>query len=189
VAPGAASSLSGTDNLLSWVTGANASAQRQSAAAQSQALQQAAASGSHTTVIQMPPTNNPSTSNAPASGYVTPSGDAVPGSWSTGAASDASGVGTPYSWSGGQSCDQNIFAGNGTSCAFANNIFEVVAAASHYDNLTPGSISAYDPDSGTTDAVTCTEYWGTDNQDDLQCITTDGAGTAFPLSAANSYYN
>ena len=190
VAPGASSSLTGTDNLLSWVAGANATAQRQNAAAQSNAIQQAAASGSHTTVVQVPETSNQPTSNPPAGGgYVTPSGGAVPGSWSPGAAAYASGVGTPYSWTGGQDCDQNIFAGGSTSCSFANNIFEVVAAASHYANVIPGSITAYDPGSNTTDTLTCTQYWGNDNQDDLQCITADGVGTAFPVWAANAYYN
>ena len=95
-------------------------------------------------MIQTPPAVTVSP-GATTGGYVTPSGDPVPGTWSLGAATFASGVGTPYAWSGGQNCDQNIFAGDSTSCSFANNIFMVVAAASHYNNVIPGSITAYSP--------------------------------------------
>ena len=119
---------------------------------------------------------------------MTPSGDPVPGSWSDSPAAYASGVGTPYAWHAGQDCDQNIFAGTNTSCAFANNVFMVVAAASHYDNVITGSITAYSPTTGTTYSLTCTKYWGNDNQDDLQCITADGTGAAFTVWAVNAYY-
>ena len=113
----------------------------------------------------------------------------MPGTWSLGAATFASGVGTPYRWSGGQNCDQNIFAGDSTSCSFATDVFMVVAAASHYNNLIPGSITAYSPATHATYSLSCTQYWGTDNQTDLQCITAHGAGSAFPVWAANVYYN
>jgi hypothetical protein len=119
---------------------------------------------------------------------VTPSGDPVPGSWSTSQATYASGVGTPYPWSTGQACDQNVLAGPDTSCAFAANVFKVVAAASHYGYVVPGSITASSPATGTTYALTCTEYWGRDNQDDVQCITDAGSGAAFPVWAADAYY-
>ena len=180
-------SFGGTDNLVSWLQGASAAAKRSQAAAQQKALKQAAQSGSHTTTIVQPP---PPTGGQPSGGsaYVTPSGAAVPGSWSNVSASFASTAGTPYAWSGGQACDQNIYAGDGTSCGFANNIFMTVAAASHYANLIPGTITAYDPGSGTSPGVTCTEYTGTDGQDALQCITSSGEGTAFPVWAANVYY-
>jgi hypothetical protein len=129
------------------------------------------------------------TSSQPSqSQSVTPSGDPVPGSWGTSAATYASGVGTPYPWSSGQGCDQNTFAGTGTSCPFAENVFKVVAAANHYDNVLPGSISAYSPATHRTYALTCTEYWGKDNQNDIQCITDAGSGAAFPVRAANVYY-
>ncbi len=112
----------------------------------------------------------------------------MPGSWGVGGAAFASGVGPPYPWSGGQSCDQNIFAGGGTPCSFANNIFMVVAAPSHYSSVIPSSITALNPADGTSYGLTCTEYFGTDNQTDVQCITAAGAGTSFPVWAANVYY-
>ena len=87
-----------------------------------------------------------------------------------------------------QNCDQNIFAGDGTPCAFANNIFIVVAAASHYSNVIPSSITALNPADGTNCGLSCTEYTGTDSQTDVQCITATGAGTSFPVWAANVYY-
>jgi hypothetical protein len=189
VAAGAASSVSGAENLMSWATGAAGQAKSQSDAAQRKALQQAAQSASHTTVIVPPASGSaPPAATSSGSGYVTPSGNQVPGSWSTSAATYASGTGTPYSWSGGQQCDRNIFAGGSTSCGFATNIFEVVAAANHYDSVIPASLTADNPATGATDSVTCTEYWGKDNQTDVQCITADGTGTAFPLWAATSYY-
>jgi hypothetical protein len=187
VAPGGQVSLSGTGALVKWAQAGIAAQSRRDAAAQQKAIQQAVTSAHTTTVIQTsPPPNPPPT---PATAYVTPSGLSVPGNWVPGvSATYASGVGTPHRWSGGQSCDQNIFAGSDTSCSFANNIFQVVAAAVHYDSLVPSSITAYSPATGTTYALTCTEYWGSDNQSDLQCVTGDGAGTAFPVGAATVYY-
>jgi hypothetical protein len=183
VAPGASDSLGGTDSLLNWVAGAAAQAKRQAQAAQQKQIQKAAQQT--TTVTQVaPPAPTPQTPPA----FVTPSGNPVPGSWTDGSASSASVIGTPYSWQGGQNCDQNIFAGDNTSCGFANNIFMVVAAASHYANVIPGSITATNPDDGSSYSLTCTMYTGTDSQTDLQCITGSGMGTAFPVWAANVYY-
>ena len=136
---------------------------------------------------QTPPSTATSGSPAPSQ-YVTPSGNPVPGSWNTSAATYASGVGTPYHWSSGQACYQTVFAGTNTSCPFANNVFMVIAAARHYDDLVPGSITAYSPVTNATYALTCTEYQGRDNQDDVQCITSNGTGAAFPVWAANAYY-
>jgi hypothetical protein len=95
-------------------------------------------------------------------------------------------MGTPYAWAAGQNCDQNIFAG-GTPWPFADNIFMVVAA-SHYSNVIPSSITALNPADGTNCGLSCTEYTGTDSQTDVQCITASGAGTSFPVWAANVYY-
>jgi hypothetical protein len=181
VAADAPASLAGTDNLISWVDGASAAVKRQAAAAQRKALKQAAATHT-TTVIQTPP-SPPVTST-----LITPSGSPVPGSWGDSSAAFASGIGTPYAWAGGENCDQNIFAGDGTPCSFANNIFMVVAAASHYSNVIPASISALSPADGTSYGLSCTEYTGTDSQTDVQCITATGAGSAFPVWAANVYY-
>lgn len=64
----------------------------------------------------------------------------------------------------------------------------VVAAAEHYAGFTPGTINALNPADGTSYPVTCTEYTSTDGTDSLQCITAAGAGTAFPVWAANVYY-
>ena len=181
VAADAPASLAGTDNLISWVDGASAAVKRQAAAAQRKALKQAAAT--HTTTVIQTPTSPPVTST-----FVTPSGSPVPGSWGDSSAAFASGIGTPYAWAGGQNCDQNIFAGAGTPCSFANNIFMVVAAASHYSNVIPSSITALNPADGTSYGLSCTEYTGTDSQTDVQCITATGAGSAFPVWAANVYY-
>ena len=183
VAADAPTSLAGTDNLISWVDGASAAVKRQAAAAQRKALKQAA--GTHTTtVIQTPPPPSP-----PVTGtFVTPSGSPVPGSWGDSSAAFASGIGTPYAWAGGQNCDQNIFAGASTTCSFANNIFMVVAAASHYGNVIPSSITALNPADGSSYGLSCTEYTGTDEQTDVQCVTATGAGSAFPVWAANVYY-
>jgi hypothetical protein len=188
VAPGGQVSLSGTDALVRWAQAQITAQARRNAAAQQKVIQQAVAAGSHTTtVVTTPPPGGPPPSSPTA--YVTPSGATVPGDWVSGqSATYASGVGTPYPWSGGHSCDQNIVAQSHTSCAFANSIFQVVAAAIHYDGLIPGSITAYSPATEMTYALTCTEYWGTDNQNDLQCISGDGAGTAFPVWAASVYY-
>jgi hypothetical protein len=188
VAPGGSVSLSGTASLVTWAQARSAAQGRQDAAAQQKALKQAVAAGSHTTTVVAtapPPGPPPSFSTA----YLTPSGAPLPGDWVPGvSAMYAGGVGTPYRWSGGQSCDQNIFAGTHTSCAFADSIFQVVAGAIHYDALIPSSITAYSPATGTTYSLTCTEYSGTDSQNDLQCVSGDGAGAAFPVWAATAYY-
>jgi hypothetical protein len=193
VADGAQSSISGADNLISWATGAAAAAKHSTAASQQKAIQEAAqqAAKQATRPISTPRSSSPvarPVNPSGANGYVTPSGDPVPGTWADQPAPFATGIGTPYSWSGGQGCDQNIFAGDGTSCSLANNIFMVVAAASHYGSVLPATISVFNPDTATTEAVSCTEYTGTDNQTDLQCLTATGAGTAFPVWAANVYY-
>lgn len=188
VTSGGQASLDGTDTLVSWAQSQATAQKARDAAAQRKALRKAAASGSNTTPTPSPPGAPGAPPTVAPSGYVTPSGDLVPGTWSLGPAAYASAVGTPYSWSGGQNCDQNIFAGDGTTCAFANNIFQVVAAAIHYGNPIPGSITAFDPASSTSYSLTCTEYSGIDNQTDVQCITDSGAGTAFPVWAANVYY-
>jgi len=126
--------------------------------------------------------------SAPAqSAYVTPSGSPVPGTWYGDSATFDQGTGTPYAWSSVQQCDQNIVAGGGGTCSFANNIFMVVAAADHYANFLPGTITALNPADGTSDTVTCAEYTATDGNADLQCVTAVGAGTAFPVWAANVY--
>jgi hypothetical protein len=163
------------------VDGASAAVKRQAADAQRKALRQAAATHT-TTVIQTPP-SPPVTST-----LITPSGSPVPGSWGDSSAAFASGIGTPYAWAGGQNCDQNIFAGAGTPCSFANNIFMVGAAASHYTNVIPSSITVLNPADGTSYGLSCTEYTGTDSQTDVQCITATGAVSAFPVWAANVYY-
>ncbi len=68
VASGAASSLTGTDNLLSWVAGASAAAKGQAAAAQRKAIQQAAAQGSNAPNNQTasPPSSATPPSSSPA---------------------------------------------------------------------------------------------------------------------------
>ena len=67
----------------------------------------------------------------------TPSGAAVPGSWSDVSASFASTAGTPYAWSGGQACDQNIYAETARHAALRRHLM-TVAAAGHYANLIRG---------------------------------------------------
>jgi hypothetical protein len=194
VAQDAQSSLSGTENLISWAAGAAAAAKHSADAAQRKAIQHAAQQASkHATSGSSSKHSGPSVArpvNPPGtSGYVTPSGDPVPGSWADQAAAFATGIGTPYTWNVRHGCDQNIVAGDGTSCSLATNMFMVVAAASHYGHLIPGTISVFNPDTGTTDAVRCTEYTGTDSQTDLQCVTASGSGTAFPVWAADVYYS
>jgi|GEM_PF-4819311 len=193
VSPGLRASIFGTASLVRWAQ--SQPAKPRSAAASSsnpvgagKGVQAAAALGPHGNAIGRLGAAASPVGKATAGEFVTPSGGAVPGYWTLTWAPYATGVGTPFGWSGGTQCDQNIFAGDGTSCGYADNIFEVVAAADHYYDVIPASIGTYDPTTGIWYVLACTEYWGNDNQSDLQCIDDNGNGAAFPVGAANVYY-
>jgi hypothetical protein len=189
VAPNGQTSIFGTNALLAWARSQTTAQRRRALASRSSTSFLASALSVHGSVRSRPGAPPSAGAQSGSGHYATPSGSAVPGYWSYYQAPYASAIGAPYAWAGGQSCDQNIFAGDNTSCPFAANIFQVVAAAWHYDGVIPAAIVTYSPVTNSWYALACTEYWGTDNQSDLQCLSGDGSGAAFPVWAAQAYYN
>ncbi len=85
--------------------------------------------------------------------------------------------------SGFTPCDQNISAGSGTSCPFAENVFRSVANGyQHNGGNIPGSVSAFSPTTSTTYQLSCNVNAGT-----VLCTSTTGATVTFPVHAVAVY--
>ncbi len=83
---------------------------------------------------------------------------------------------------GTHACDQNISAGAGTTCAFANDVFRSYAAAVQAGGASDQSISAYSAAAGRSIDVYCGYGGG-----DVTCTGGDNALVTFPKWAADVY--
>lgn len=83
---------------------------------------------------------------------------------------------------GTHACDQNISAGSGTTCAFANDVFRSYAAAVQSGGGSDQSLSAYSSAAGRSIDVYCSYAGG-----DVTCTGGDSALVTFPKWAADVY--
>lgn len=89
----------------------------------------------------------------------------------------------PSAGSASRACDQNIDAGAGTTCDFANSVFKSYAAKVQAGGGSDKAVTAYSSAVGSNIDVYCTY----DGYDAVSCDGGDGASVTFPKWAADVY--